>query len=108
MWDEERLQAPSGASPRGNARARPGVSLEEWVYLSLLLRRYHLKFQVPDTELQDLFTLLGSVLALLWSLSLLFSSFSFWNGNALLRAIAHCKCVNSFLFILQEFTVKTL
>lgn len=35
MWDEERLQVRSGASPRENAHAQLGVSLEEQVYLSL-------------------------------------------------------------------------
>lgn len=80
MWDEEKLQALSRASPRENADAQQRVSLEEWVYLSLLFKRGHLKFQVPDMELQELFHCW--VLLLFCSgLSLLFSSSSFWNGN---------------------------
>lgn len=75
MWDvyEERLQVPSGASPREKEHAQQGVGLEEWVYLSLLeFRGCHLKFQVPDMELQVHF-LLSSALAWVRSFPCYFS-----------------------------------
>lgn len=104
MWDEERLQVRSGVSPRENAHAQLGVSLEEQVYLSLLFKKCHLKFQVPAPELQDLFTLLDSALALLWSCYSPASPFGMGMFTLCNRTLQVC----TFPFILQEFTVKRL